>query len=320
VAALVALRLSLGCHFLYEGVWKIKHHDEFTAEPFLTQAKGPLAPLFYAMVQDIDGRQRLRQLTADSEEETVLQKRWGELRDRFLDYYKPPANADEESKAVYENLRTSAEDIYTRYLNSANAFLAENYDDIAAYLTSLDAGAKNPEKRQSATFQQERNWTKQRSQWGQANAWIKQLESMEDAYKSSLADLLTADQLDKGGGKEKWASSSWTRIQWLNLAVTGALTAIGFCLLIGFCTRLAALGGAAFMAFVVMTTWPWPTVYPPEPPVVGHALFIGKDFIEMIALLVVSSTAVGRWGGVDYFVHYLGVKPLLAKLRKGAIH
>ena len=60
VVALVALRLGLGCHFLYEGVWKIEHRDEFSAEPFLTQAKGPIAGFFYAMVPDIDGRQRLQ--------------------------------------------------------------------------------------------------------------------------------------------------------------------------------------------------------------------------------------------------------------------
>ncbi len=82
VCTLVALRLGLGCHFLYEGVWKIEHRkqlstwggpairetggwntehrEEFSAEPFLTQAKGPLAGFFYAMVHDIDGRQRLR--------------------------------------------------------------------------------------------------------------------------------------------------------------------------------------------------------------------------------------------------------------------
>ena len=59
VIMLVVLRLSLGCHFLYEGVWKITHADEFSAEPFLTQAKGPAAPLFYSMVPDLDGRQRL---------------------------------------------------------------------------------------------------------------------------------------------------------------------------------------------------------------------------------------------------------------------
>jgi hypothetical protein len=49
VVALVALRLALGCHFLYEGLWKIEHSDKFSAEPFLSHAKGPIAPLFYAM-------------------------------------------------------------------------------------------------------------------------------------------------------------------------------------------------------------------------------------------------------------------------------
>ncbi len=58
VLALVALRLALGCHFLYEGLWKVKRSDfrhdamwksekmlgdEFTAAPFLTTAKGPIA-------------------------------------------------------------------------------------------------------------------------------------------------------------------------------------------------------------------------------------------------------------------------------------
>ena len=61
VVLLVALRLGLGCHFLYEGVWKIKHQDEFTAEAvFLTQAKGPAAGMFYSMIPDLDGRQRLQ--------------------------------------------------------------------------------------------------------------------------------------------------------------------------------------------------------------------------------------------------------------------
>ena len=74
VLALVALRLALGCHFLYEGLWKVKRSDfrhdamwksekelgdEFNAAPFLTTAKGPVAGFFYAMAPDIDARQRL---------------------------------------------------------------------------------------------------------------------------------------------------------------------------------------------------------------------------------------------------------------------
>ena len=56
---LVVLRLSLGWHFLYEGVWKIENQSKFTAEPFLSEAKGPVAPLFYAMLDDVDGTKRL---------------------------------------------------------------------------------------------------------------------------------------------------------------------------------------------------------------------------------------------------------------------
>ena len=50
VVMLVLLRVAIGWHFLYEGVWKISHADKFSAEPFLSQAKGPAAPLFYAML------------------------------------------------------------------------------------------------------------------------------------------------------------------------------------------------------------------------------------------------------------------------------
>ena len=58
---LAVLRLALGCHFLYEGIWKIRHPDQFVAETegFLSGARGPMAGMFYAMVPDIDGHQRL---------------------------------------------------------------------------------------------------------------------------------------------------------------------------------------------------------------------------------------------------------------------
>ena len=94
----------------------------------------------------------------------------------------------------------------------------------------------------------------------------------------------------------------WDRMEQINFAVTYGLTAIGLCLMLGFCTPLAALGGAAFMCFVVMTQPAFPAIYPPDPAVVGHALLVNKDFVEMMALLVVAATAAGRWGGLDFFL------------------
>ena len=86
----------------------------------------------------------------------------------------------------------------------------------------------------------------------------------------------------------------------INFAVTYGLTAIGLCLMLGFCTPLAALGGAAFMCFVVMTQPAFPGIYPPDPPVVGHALLVNKDFVEMLALLVVATDGRGPLGRLGF--------------------
>ena len=84
--------------------------------------------------------------------------------------------------------------------------------------------------------------------------------------------------------------------------VTFSLTVIGFCLLIGFAVRPAALGGAGFMLFVCLTQPALPNLYPPAPAVTGHALLVNKDFIEMIALLAMAAVGTGRWAGIDSFI------------------
>jgi hypothetical protein len=61
-----------------------------------------------------------------------------------------------------------------------------------------------------------------------------------------------------------------------------------------------------------LTQPPWPTIYPPAPGPVGHALLVNKDFIEMVALFLLATTAVGRWGGLDYFLHHWFVRPINA--------
>ncbi len=52
---------------------------------------------------------------------------------------------------------------------------------------------------------------------------------------------------------------------------------------------------------------------PPDPPQLGHALLVNKDFVEMIALFLLATTAVGRWGGLDYFLDNSSSDPLLSK-------
>lgn len=148
----------------------------------------------------------------------------------------------------------------------------------------------------------------------EAAVWINELQAREETYKNTLYELMDPKQREKAASMwPDWKLWKWDRMEQINFAVTYGLTAIGLCLILGFFTRLVALGGAAFMCFVVMTQPAWPTIYPPDPAIVGHALLVNKDFIEMIALLLVSTTAVGRWGGLDFFLHRWFVKPFCKK-------
>ncbi len=295
-AALVVLRLALGCHFLYEGVWKIKHYDEFTAEPFLTQAKGPISPLFYAMVWDIDGRERLKVVEKDgkpSVDAGIFAARWDRIREKFVGRF---------AKSGDETLAQQAGDVSKKATAGLNAYLKENAEAIAAHFQSLDRFEQNAERGQDAPFQKQRHWDRMMELRGEAAAWINEIAAQETAFKNSLYALLDDEQRAMGSMPGHWDLLRWERMKLIDFAVTYGLTAIGICLMLGFFTPLAALGGAAFMCFVVATQPAWPGIYPPDPAVVGHALLVNKDFVEMCALLVVAATAAGRWGGLDFYV------------------
>ena len=316
----MALRLVLGCHFLYEGVWKIKHRDTFTAEPFLTQAKGPIAPLFYAMVPDLDGRQRLG-ITAHANGKKSLSSdgiatRWQEIRQECLDFYRPAAEAGDATADAFEQLERAAEQTYKEYCKKLDGYLEASTAEITAHYEAIDRFHDNKEKYQRAQSLQKLRWDRMMEQRRKAAGWIKDIEAHETAFKNSLYDLLEDDQKKLGRIAESWNPFRWDRMDQINFAVTYGLTAIGLCLMLGFCTPLAALGGAGFMCFVVMTQPAFPGIYPPDPEILGHALLINKDFIEMVALLVVAATAAGRWGGLDFFLYRWIVNPLLAKKNK----
>jgi uncharacterized membrane protein YphA (DoxX/SURF4 family) len=297
VVMLVVLRLSLGCHFLYEGVWKISHRKEFTAKPFLAEAKGPASPLFYAMLPDIDGRQRLR-IDIDERGQQVVRgeaylSAWKDLHQQAIERYR----MDDDQKA-------EAEETLVRYQKALATYLADHRDAIVGYFTSLRLLDEDRAKgNNGAPHIQKRLWDRQQELRKEVDGWLTALDEMGRRFQADLAAGLKDDQKARGPILSVWNPLNWTRLEQVNFAVTYSLTAIGACLMLGLCTRLAALGGAAFMFFVVLTQPSWPTIYPPAPPVVGHALIINKDFVEMVALFLLATTAAGRWGGLDVFLY-----------------
>ena len=212
-----------------------------------------------------------------------------------------PSPADADATAAYERLDRAAERTYNDFRKQLDEYLKDNLDGIAAHFDALDRFENDPERSQTAPFQKQRRWDRMMELRREADKWIKDIEGQEQAYVNSLWGLLDEQQKERGQPTASWNPFRWERMEQINFAVTFGLTAIGVCLMLGFCTPLAALGGAAFMCFVVMTQPGFPGVYPPDSPIVGHALLVNKDFVEMLALLVVAATGAGRWAGLDFF-------------------
>ena len=344
---LVLLRLALGCHFLYEGVWKIEHADKFSAAPFLSEAKGPASRFFYAMLPDLNGRERLRaeddkghwklamarddggnqRLTVIKDEKgaVVADKKGRPMYQAEADRIDAWAAFQDEVAKKYRFSKEqidAAKTIFDKYEDSLQNYFTLNAPKFQTYLESLERFEEERDHGHNGTaHQQQRLWDHERELRKEVAGWFAEMDKLGKDYENALASIpRDSDQQALGpyrmGAAPWWAPWKWHRMEQINFAVTYGLTAIGLCLVLGLCTRLAALGGAAFMCFVVLTQPAWPGLYPPDPAVVGHALLINKDFIEMLALLTIATTAVGRWAGLDHFIHSLVVCPFLCKCKR----
>ncbi|MBS0206030.1 MAG: hypothetical protein JSS49_24320 [Planctomycetes bacterium] len=82
VILVVLLRISIGWHLMYEGLWKLSTQQTsspWTAEGYLKNATGPLRPTFRAMTGDPDD---LRWLDFDG-----MSRKWQDWRERFVAHY-----------------------------------------------------------------------------------------------------------------------------------------------------------------------------------------------------------------------------------------
>ena len=82
IVLLVVLRVSIGWHLMYEGLWKLstqKTSNPWSAEGYLKNATGPMRPTFRAMTGDPDD---LKWLDFDG-----MTKKWQAWRERFAAHY-----------------------------------------------------------------------------------------------------------------------------------------------------------------------------------------------------------------------------------------
>jgi uncharacterized membrane protein YphA (DoxX/SURF4 family) len=290
VALLVVLRVAIGWHFLYEGMWKYAN-PSFSAEGFFRQARGPWAEKYHDLIPDYDGRERL-------DAQRVLE-RWDDHRRLLAEHYNFSQEQSDEAGRLYD-----------RYQKQLETFLKEIDAESKEYLEKLDALAAvrtaDPTADQ-VPFQQKRYHDEETKLRKQAAPWLAEVDRLDREYKTSLTALLEKDQVARGPAK-----LPKSKLEKIDLLTTYGLMAIGGGLILGLFTRLASVAGAVFLASVVLAQPAWPTIYPPLPPSAGHSLIVTKELIEMLALLALAATPVGRWAGLDFFIHSLLIRPCCA--------
>ncbi|HEV3339299.1 MAG TPA: DoxX family protein [Pirellulales bacterium] len=327
---LVLLRLAIGWHFAYQGLVKLED-PQFSSAAFLSQAKGPLGDVYRWLLGDWDGHVKLAK-----ENRGELVKRFDKYLKDFNDRYKlgPEQMATAEQLAAARQAQTQL-------------FLDENEKEIDTYLHDLDrlaAGKESPsgafqvaQKKDVAQkeaapvrdpnpplpkpsmtwsyppFQQKRVWDEQTKRQAQLKGWSKELDGYFASFQQDLETLLDDDQRSRAANGHQVLSGPTSQIDQVDKIVSYGVTAIGVCLLAGLFTRLASFAGALFLLSIVLAQPDWPGLYPSPHPSVGHSLFVNKEFVMMMALFALATTRVGRWGGLDFFVHYCFVRPLFGR-------
>lgn len=299
---LVLLRMAIGWHFVYEGLTKIysttegrnsrlthvlppraepppveKAEGPFSAEVYLRNASGPFAPYFRRLVPDVDSRNKL-----------VLDRLKGswtaELATIAPHYRFTPAQRAAAEKDL--NDRVEIADDWFRDLENRQK-VKKYFDDLDHYLAVEQNGDALASERSAA-------YKKRTEIDADRRALVQTVDAWTGVLHDSWMKLVTPEQARSAGP----LPVVWTRMDTINALTMYGLAAVGLCLLLGFCTPLAALGGVAYLALFYLSMPPWPGV-PPGPMAEGHYLYVNKNLIELLACLVLASTPNGLWCGVD---------------------
>jgi uncharacterized membrane protein YphA (DoxX/SURF4 family) len=309
---LVVLRIAIGWHFLTEGLDKVEStqygNQPFSAEVYLRNATGPLAPYFRGMLPDVNGLALL--------DPTRLKAGWGDTVERIEKQFGFDQDQREKARKLLEESYVWADYWFN---NFDNREAREKYIDELAKVQKTEADPN------ALAFELERAWESRRTLDGDRRKLTAPLvargQELQDAVvavatpeqKSTLATRYSFPWLENRlpsrmqTSIEGWRARSaeytppWTFLDVANVLTMYGLCAIGVCLMLGFLTPFAALCAAAFLAMIYLSMPPWPGL-PPNPKAEGHYWIVSKNLVELIACLLIATTASGHWFGLDALV------------------
>ncbi len=321
VLALVALRAGIGWHFFQQGLNKYENAN-YSSENFLRQAKGPLAGVYGSMIPDFHGFDKaMDELLGDNQAEIKdvrkvladkqnpldqwadqVKQDWGKYAAEAASYYQytnERKNKDEDAKLALDPLQRaySEEELASLRLDQALAKLDDAVDEFRGWLTDNPHEVAYLHKLQRSQTGNELPFEKPRLATQQAEVLAPQAKLKAEvlaAEKELAADLHTLLPTEKRAKHAPLAGEPSTLAKF-DKFLTYSLIAIGVCLMAGLLTRLAAAGGAIFLFSLLGTQPPW----------IVDALPMYEQAIEMLGLIVIATTASGRWLGLDYFLYGL---------------
>jgi len=303
VFALFALRLVVGWHFFSEGSQHLADL-RWSSEGFLRAAKGPLAPYYQAPLPaaGFGFDDTLHVSTTTSADASEVIDAWRDrvtaglksAEEHFVEIYKPTADQQAEMNRIVERRQAQFLD-----------WLTDTREDLVDHVHQwqrLVWAQKSP----SATgvpFEKKRIAEVQSKLKGQAGPWTSHVRGIERSMLEELDAGLSDDQRAAG-----LAVAPRSSLEKIDRFMAYGITLVGGCLIVGLLARLAALAGALFLLSVVLAQPPW----------LNDTLPTYPQLLEMLTLVTLATVPVGRWAGLDFFLHSLFSRPCCSA--KGKSH
>ena len=303
----VLLRMTIGWHFFKEGMSHY-HDPKWSSASFLRQAKGPLAEHYKSVLPDEYAWYQESDSATDRAkgEPPVLQDKdlqgeepgnnprpaWKQWADDVAKSWEDHRRAFSQYNLLSEEQEERSHQILGEYRRHLEDYLAAEADAIDKHLRERRRWAElsSLESAENVPYQKKRVADKQRELQGESAGWQDDIASLQTQYHQALNSVL-----EKGREPIAPEYEEGTQLQRVDRYITYGLIAVGGCLLVGLFTRTACVLGALFLASIISMQPPW----------IAGAAPTYNQFVEMVALLALATTAVGRWAGLDFFIHHL---------------
>ncbi|MBI1325219.1 DoxX family protein [bacterium] len=276
---LVALRIAIGWHFMYEGMDKLHSFQTakpFSAEAYLRFANGPLSDKFRAIVPDVDSTAFL--------DLTQRPAAWKNRLDAYSAHYSLTAD----QKALGDKA-------YEAALGKLDAWRKDrtNRESLDKYLSELKTNEALLHSSSAMSYERERAQAKRKDLDGDRRKLVTAVQAIEDEIYAGLDKSLTPDQKARGA-----VPAAWTQLDMVNHLTAWGLTLSGASMMLGLLAPLGALGGAYLLTMFYLAMPPFPGL-PANPMAEGHYLIVNKNVVEFLACIALVFIPTSMWVGLD---------------------